>query len=103
METSWQGTASAIRPTRSVGVPFGVPYEEKQTRAQFLRKLAYYLSGIAIGFVLLGVFQNQRKAQIQRQAELQRQQEEAAKNAPSPFPPLPSATQGEPKSDAGSK
>ena len=70
-----------------------MPYEEKQSRSAFLRKLAYYLSGIAIGFVLLGVFQNQRKAQIQRQAELQKQQEEAAKNAPSPFPPLPSATQ----------
>lgn len=81
----------------------GVPYEEKQSRSAFLRKLAYYLSGIAIGFVLLGVFQSQRKAQLQKQAELQRQQEEAAKNAPSPFPPVPSATQSAPKSGAENK
>lgn len=70
-----------------------MPYQEKQSRSAFLRKLAYYLTGIAIGFVLLGVFQQQRKAQIQKQVELQRQRDEAAKNAPSPFPPLPSATQ----------
>ncbi len=80
-----------------------MPYEEKQTRPQFLRKLAYYLSGIAIGFLLLGIFQKQRKASLQKQAEIQRQQEEAAKNAPSPFPPLPSETQSAPTSGSDIK
>lgn len=80
----------SLGSTPTAELPLHVPYEEKQSRSAFLRKLSFYLFGIAIGFVLLGIFQQQRKASLQKQAEAQRLQEEAAKKNPSPFPPLPS-------------
>jgi hypothetical protein len=40
-----------------------MPYDDaKQSRAAFLRKLTYYLCGIAIGFMVLGVLHNAKKA-----------------------------------------
>lgn len=58
-----------------------------RTKRDMLRKLSYYVSGIAIGFILLGLFQKYRTQ------ELQRRQTEAAKPVePSPlFPPPPPA------------
>ncbi|MFO0833196.1 MAG: hypothetical protein U0637_15290 [Phycisphaerales bacterium] len=62
------------------------PDQNKQTRAQFLRKLGKYLLGIAIGFVLLGFFQRMRQAEAaRRQAEAQ----SAANGQSNLFPPPP--------------
>lgn len=63
------------------------PQDAPQSRANFVRKLGYYLVGIAIGFVLLGAFQKLRKVeQAKREQELKAIQ-------PSPiFPPPPKDT-----------
>ncbi|HLP86003.1 MAG TPA: hypothetical protein VK157_16750 [Phycisphaerales bacterium] len=73
-----------------------MPYDDsKQSRAAFLRKLTYYVSGIAIGFVVVGVMHNAKK---QRMANI-KQEETARQLAPkqsSPaFPPPPSVEGGQ--------
>jgi len=40
----------------------------KSEREQFIRRLGVYLAGIAIGCVILGLFQQARQAEAQRQA-----------------------------------
>lgn len=74
-----------------------MPYDDaKQSRAAFFRKLTYYLCGIAIGFVVLGVLHNAKK---QRMLRL-KQEETARQMAPKPtspaFPPPPAQTEAPP-------
>lgn len=66
-----------------------MPDQNKQSLPQFLRKLGYYLMGIAIGFVALGFFQRMRQSESAKRAEA----DKAAAEALSPlFPPPPTAT-----------
>ncbi len=65
-----------------------MPNQNKQTLPQFLRKLGYYLMGIAIGFVALGFFQRMRQSESAKRAE----EDKKAAEAVSPlFPPPPTA------------
>jgi hypothetical protein len=78
-----------------------MPYDpDKQTRSHFLRKLSYYACGLAIGFMMLGVWNNARKQRMlsQKQDETARQ---LAPVVPSKeFPPPPAKVEAVPQSDA---
>ncbi len=52
------------------------------TKSDFLRRLAYYAIGLAIGLVMLGLFQQARRAEMARE-----QQERAARDAANAAPP----------------
>lgn len=65
------------------------PDQNKQTAPQFFRKLGIYLLGIAIGFMLLGLFQQLRRIEAQNRADAAKAAAEKAAATPSPFPPPP--------------
>jgi hypothetical protein len=65
-------------------VPPAPPPGEYRTKRDMLRKFSYYASGLAIGFVLLGVFQKLRKEEL-----LKRQQDAAQPAQASPLFPAP--------------
>lgn len=65
-----------------------MPDQNKQTLPQFLRKLGYYLMGIAIGFVALGFFQRMRQSESAKRAEADKREAEAVSPL---FPPPPTA------------
>jgi type IV secretory pathway VirB10-like protein len=73
-----------------------MPYQEPTPRTGFLRRLSYILIGIAIGFMVLGFFQQAKK----RQARIDAEREALIKATPPPndtlFPPIPKA---DPKPD----
>ncbi len=56
------------------------PEERAKARRDFMRRLSYYLIGVAIGLVLLGMFQVRRQSEA-RQREARRQ---AAEQVQSP-------------------
>lgn len=64
-------------------------------RSDFLRRLAYFAIGLAIGLVMLGFFQNARRAEMAR-AAAERAASEAANSASSKSAPsngtIPDAT-----------
>jgi hypothetical protein len=69
-----------------------MPYDDqKQTRAQFFRKLTYYISGIAIGFMVLGVVNNAKKQRMLQQKQDEAAKQLAPKQSSSEFPPPPAA------------
>lgn len=71
-----------------------MPDQNKQTLPQFLRKLGYYLMGIAIGFVALGFFQRMRQSESAKRAEADKREVEAVSPL---FPPPPT---GAPTADS---
>lgn len=70
-----------------------MPYDDaKQSRAAFLRKLTYYLCGIAIGFMVLGVLHNAKKQRMLRLKQEETARQMAPKETSSAFPPPPAET-----------
>ncbi|MBY0112695.1 MAG: hypothetical protein K2Y21_07730 [Phycisphaerales bacterium] len=65
------------------------PAEKAKARAEFLNRLAFYLGGVAIGFLLLGFFKARGRAEAQR-----REAERAAMIAPAESTPSPATTSG---------
>jgi hypothetical protein len=62
-----------------------MPDQNRQTAPQFLRKLGYYMLGIAAGFVLLGVFQRMRAAEkARRDGEAKQKAQEVSPLFPPP-------------------
>jgi hypothetical protein len=60
--------------------------EELSPKGNILRKLGYFCVGLAMGFMLLGLFQKARKAEL---AKLRAEQEAAAKQPFVPGLPVP--------------
>lgn len=92
-----------------------MPLPSSKARSEFFGRLAYYMIGISIGLVMLGLWQMQRRSIIARgaatheaqRAEAIRQQEQdiearlnkppaPAPSAPPASAPLPSATPAAP-------
>lgn len=78
-------------PPASSGGPGG------SARSEFLGRLAYYMMGLSIGLVLLGLWQMQRRSLVARSAEearvqQQRTAEEQARQLGLPPPAPPEAT-----------
>ena len=70
-----------------------MPYDDaKQSRAAFLRKLTYYLCGIAIGFMVLGVLHNAKKQRMLRLKQEETARQMAPKETSPAFPPPPAET-----------
>ncbi|GEM_PF-2035181 len=72
-----------------MNVPSHVAYQQEQSRGAFLRKLSYYLAGIAIGFAMLGMFSQMKKSNAVRKAQAQAAAAAEAAKQPSIFPPAP--------------
>lgn len=72
------------------------PDQNKQTKAQFFRKLGYYACGIAIGFVLLGFLQRMRQVEAAKRADAAKEAEKKAAEQPSLFPPPPGTEAAKP-------
>jgi hypothetical protein len=75
-----------------------VPYQDQrhldqQSRGAFLRKLSYYLAGIAIGFALLGTIHQLKRASQERQKVRDAAAAAEAAKQPRIFPPAPGETQ----------
>ena len=83
----------AGRPCHWRHVRWGVAYQEEQSRGAFLRKLSFYLAGIAIGFAMLGMMHQMKKAGQERQKAREAAAAAEAAKQPRIFPPAPGETQ----------
>jgi hypothetical protein len=66
-----------------------MPYKEPTPRSGLLRRLSYIMIGVAIGFMVLGFFQQAKE----RQARIDAQRDAQIRATPPPndtlFPPIP--------------
>ncbi len=65
------------------------PDARRRSRAKFVERLAYYLLGVSIGLVILGIYWTNRQQAVQRQRAQQGAARPAQGDAPGSAPDSP--------------